>query len=364
MTVDEAAVYIRNNVDIVEVVSRYVSLKKVGRNYFGLCPFHSEKTPSFSVNPGKGIFKCFGCGEGGDVIKFLSKIENVSYREAVKMLATEVGISVDENSETEKILQVLEEARRLMNGVLLTRSGALALRYLSSRGVKAETIGVFGLGYDPTRDFLQKALIRKGFTADLVRKAGLTNSIGNDFFGRRIVFPIENLSRRTIGFGARTLDETNPVKYLNTGETATFKKSRVLYGINQALPSIDKTKSVILVEGYFDAVVLSQEGFSNVVAILGTTVTPEQSRLLSRKVRRLWINIASIRRLNRVIKIGAIFSFTMRSPFSCQLSFIIKSFFTIKMWKFIASLLFLSCNKVFIVFYIKKYILMDVCYKQ
>jgi len=106
MTVDEAAVYIRNNVDIVEVVSRYVSLKKVGRNYFGLCPFHSEKTPSFSVNPGKGIFKCFGCGEGGDVIKFLSKIENVSYREAVKMLATEVGISVDENSETEKILQV------------------------------------------------------------------------------------------------------------------------------------------------------------------------------------------------------------------------------------------------------------------
>ncbi|HOL53215.1 MAG TPA: DNA primase [Coprothermobacter proteolyticus] len=286
MTVDEAAVYIRNNVDIVEVVSRYVSLKKVGRNYFGLCPFHSEKTPSFSVNPGKGIFKCFGCGEGGDVIKFLSKIENVSYREAVKMLATEVGISVDENSETEKILQVLEEARRLMNGVLLTRSGALALRYLSSRGVKAETIGVFGLGYDPTRDFLQKALIRKGFTADLVRKAGLTNSIGNDFFGRRIVFPIENLSRRTIGFGARTLDETNPVKYLNTGETATFKKSRVLYGINQALPSIDKTKSVILVEGYFDAVVLSQEGFSNVVAILGTTVTPEQSRLLSRKVRR------------------------------------------------------------------------------
>ncbi|HHY43670.1 MAG TPA: DNA primase [Coprothermobacter sp.] len=286
MTIDEAAVYIRNNVDIVEVVSRYVSLKKVGRNYFGLCPFHSEKTPSFSVNPSKGIFKCFGCGEGGDVIKFLSKIENTTYREAVKMLAAELGIAIDENTETEKILQVLEEARRLMNGVLLTRSGALALSYLSNRGLKAETISVFGLGYDPTRDFLQKALARKGFPADLVRKAGLTNSIGNDFFGGRIVFPIENLSRRTIGFGARTLDDTNPVKYLNTGETPVFKKSLVLYGLTQALPSMEKTKSVVLVEGYFDAVVLSQEGFPNVVAILGTTVTPEQSRLLGRKVRR------------------------------------------------------------------------------
>jgi len=132
----------------------------------------------------------FWLWEGGDVIKFLSKIENVSYREAVKMLATEVGISVDENSETEKISQVLEEARRLMNGVLLTRSGALALSYLSNRGVKAETIGIFGLGYDPTRDFLQKALIRKGFTADLVRKAGLQIALVMTSLAEESSFPL------------------------------------------------------------------------------------------------------------------------------------------------------------------------------
>ncbi|WP_018963021.1 DNA primase [Coprothermobacter platensis] len=286
MTVDEAAVYIRNNVDIVEIISRYVSLKKVGRNYFGLCPFHSEKSPSFSVNQSKGIFKCFGCGEGGDVIKFLSKIENISYREAVIRLAGEIGITVEVDARTEALFKLTEDSQKLLNTVLETKAGSLALSYLKDRGIKDETIKKFGIGYDPARDFLQKGLTKRGYKLDMLRAAGLINSSGNDFFAYRVVFPIDNMSKRVVGFGGRSLDNNNPIKYLNTGETPLFKKSRVLYGLRQALPIIDKSKSVILVEGYFDTVVLSQEGFMNVVGILGTSVSPEQSRLLSRRVRR------------------------------------------------------------------------------
>ncbi|NPV88609.1 DNA primase [Coprothermobacteraceae bacterium] len=286
MNLNEAAVYLRNNVDIVQLVSRYVTLKKVGRNYFGLCPFHSEKTPSFSVNPEKGIFKCFGCGAGGDAIAFLAKMEGLSYREAIKKLAAEAGIPVEENTRVDSLLGVLDEARKLLQGALRSRAGKQAREYLLERGVTDETIDKFFLGFDPTTDFLVEGLKRKGYSLEDLTQAGLLNSRGKDLFQGRVAFPILNAGGRTTGFGARALDPNNAVKYLNSQENLVFKKSRAIYGIHQAARDIEQSKTAIIVEGYFDVVVLHQQGFSNTIGILGTSLTEEQARILGRRVNR------------------------------------------------------------------------------
>ncbi len=278
--------------DIESVVSSYVSLKRRGRNLVGLCPFHGEKTPSFNLYPETSSFYCFGCGAGGDVITFIRRIENLSYIDAVKLLADRAGMPIPEQDRDDagakrrvRILEANREAARLFHKFLYSSGGRAGLEYYYSRGYTDATIRRFGLGYAPQSfDFVRDNLRKKGFHDEELVLAWLCakNRSGNgvhDIFRNRVMIPIIDVRGNVIAFGGRVLDDSKP-KYLNSGETMVFKKTNNLFALNFAKQS--KQERLILCEGYMDVIALHQAGFTNAVAALGTSFTADHARLMAR----------------------------------------------------------------------------------
>jgi DNA primase len=279
--------------DIAEVVNSYVRLaKKSGNNLFGLCPFHSEKTPSFSVSTDKQIYHCFGCGKGGNVINFIREIENLSYVDAVHLLAKRSGLTVPDDkvsqetlSKRARLLELNKDAARFFYTVLLTPQGETAIKYINKRGISKDMVKLFGLGAAPDSwSALYEAMTRKGYSKQELIEAGLVKISKKDAasvydaFRNRLMFPVIDVRGNVIGFSGRILGDGEP-KYLNSTETPVFEKSRNLFALNIA----KKTKSgmLILTEGNIDVVALHQAGFDNAVASLGTSLTEAQVRLIS-----------------------------------------------------------------------------------
>jgi DNA primase len=288
---------VRSSVNIVSVVSEYVALKKRGRNHVARCPFHTEKTPSFNVNEEKQIFMCFGCGMGGDVFKFVMQIEHLSFPEAVRFIAERHGIALPETSAPgtqgsaagkDVLRRAMAEAVAMYHSCLLESSeGKPALRYLQERGITNDTIERLGLGYSPAEgDVLIQRMKAKGFALQALEECGLVKHSNDgsrfyDSFRGRIMFPINDIQGRTVAFGARAMNGRTP-KYLNSPETAIYNKSRNLYGLSFSKEAIKATGQAILVEGYMDFAIPFQHGVENVVASLGTSLTPQQVGLLGR----------------------------------------------------------------------------------
>ena len=291
---------LRLQANIVQVVQEYVPLKRAGTTYKGLCPFHSEKTPSFSVNPEKGFFYCYGCNVGGDVFKFLELHEKVDFPEAVKMLAQKFGITLPERSEgsegdaarrddglREALLKIHEVAAEYFRGQLAGPAGSRARQQLAERGVSAKTLEQLGLGYAPsTRDGLKARLLKQGFTQGLLIQSGLVAERDNgesvDRFRNRLMVPICRDTGSVVAFGGRAMDADQVPKYLNSPETAIYSKSRTLYGLNLTKAGIRKLGFVVLVEGYFDFAQVFQSEAAPVVASCGTALTAQQAQLLRR----------------------------------------------------------------------------------
>ena len=291
---DEVIEEVRTKNDIVGVISGYVRMQKKGGNYFGLCPFHSEKSPSFSVSPGKQMYYCFGCGAGGNVITFVMAYENVTFQEAVKMLAERAGVSLPETEYSEearrkegkraRLLEIQKEAARYYYYMLRSPRGKTGYQYLAGRQLTDETMNRFGLGYaDGSASDLSAYLKSKGYEDALVGESGLTafdEKRGmHDKFWNRVMFPIQDANHRVIGFGGRVMGDAKP-KYLNSPETMIFDKSRNLYGLNFARTS--RKGNFILCEGYMDVIAMHQAGFDQAVASLGTAFTVGQAGLLKR----------------------------------------------------------------------------------
>ena len=282
---------LKDRSDIVEIASAYVHLKRSGKNMVGLCPFHSEKTPSFTVYPENGSFYCFGCGAGGDVITFIRRIENLDYMESIRFLAQRAGMTVPENRVDDglsrlrtRILAMNRETARFYYAVLQSPAGESGRAYFEKRALRPETIRHFGLGFSPADRFaLVDYLERKGFTqeemvlANLAYKSERGKAIGR-FYGR-VMFPIIDLRGNVVAFGGRTLGDDKP-KYLNTSETPVFSKRDMLFALNFAKNG--NRRRLILCEGYMDVITMHQAGFTEAVATLGTSLTPSQARLMSR----------------------------------------------------------------------------------
>jgi DNA primase len=272
---------IKSKSDIVDFISSYVQLKKSGQNWKGNCPFHSEKTPSFMVSPSKQIFHCFGCGAGGDIITFVMKHENISFQEAMSLLAKKAGIPLPSDGTDSKVIRKYEKLRDVLSAAgryyaMKLKESAPALTYLKNRGIESASVEIFGIGYAPAGwDNLLRHLRGSGCSDTLIKEAGLAVQ-GNkglyDMFRHRIMFPITSMSGGILAFGGRALDDSIP-KYINSPETAVFKKSDTLFGLNTAKDEIRKGGSVIIVEGYMDVIVCHQYGYKNVVAPLGTSLT-------------------------------------------------------------------------------------------
>ncbi len=296
---DETLEKIRDSSDIVDIISEYLPLKKTGSNYMGLCPFHNEKTPSFSVNEAKQFFHCFGCGEGGDVVSFIMKKENLSFPEAAKFLADRLGIEVEVKSEDDKELrermnigyEINRQAARFFYNNLAKSKASLS--YLYNRKINEKTIKQFGLGYAlDDWESLYKHLRSLNFKDEDMLKLGLIGERNYkdsyyDKFRNRIIFPIIDIKGRVIGFGGRVLDNTNP-KYLNSQETYIFNKGNNLYGLNLVNKFSDR-KKIILVEGYMDVIALFSKGITCAVASLGTAFTERQAKLLKRFGQSIYI---------------------------------------------------------------------------
>ncbi len=296
---------IRSRNDIVDVISGYVRLQKKGSSYFGLCPFHNEKSPSFSVSRQKQMYYCFGCGAGGNVYTFLMEYENFSFVEAVKYLADRAGIELPEVEYSKEakekadlrasILEVNKLAAKYYYVQLKSERGKAAYTYLKDRKLSDETITAFGLGYsNKFSDDLYKYLRKKGYSEELIRQAGLINTDEKqgvyDKFWNRVMFPIMDVNSRVIGFGGRVMGDAKP-KYLNSPETPVFDKSRNLYGLNRARTS--RKPYFLLCEGYMDVIALHQAGFTNAVASLGTALTPGHASLIKRYVREVYLTYDS-----------------------------------------------------------------------
>ncbi len=277
---------------IEDVVGQHVNLRRSGANLFGLCPFHGEKTPSFSVAPDKGIYYCFGCHKGGGVINFEMEIEGLSYPDAVRALAARVGMEVPEDEQyqsryrqQERLWAACKEAARFFHQQLFTPQGAQGLEYLNKRGLSRATVTRFGIGYAPDSwQALTNALKKKGYTEEELKEADLVSSKDDhvyDRFRNRVMFPIIDVRGNVLGFSGRVLDDGTP-KYLNTSETLIFNKRKNLFGMNLAKKS--KQNALILVEGNVDVVSMHQYGFDNTVASLGTSLTEDQATLISRYV--------------------------------------------------------------------------------
>ena len=278
---EETIERIRNTADIYDVVAQYVDLKKRGRNFFGLCPFHSEKTPSFSVAPDKQIYHCFGCGAGGNVFSFIVEHEKISFIEAVKQLGHKYGIQVDyQSGPSNKIFSSLYElhdiAVNLYHNILFSEKGKAALEYLHNRGLNDDTIKTYHIGFAPDSwDTLSNTIKTSSFKDNVYEKTGLfikTDRGWRDRFRSRIMFPIYHQSGKAIAFGGRIFNNDDPAKYLNSPETPLYRKSEVFYGLHKTRDSIRKFSTAVLVEGYTDFLQLVQLGIPNVVALSGTAL--------------------------------------------------------------------------------------------
>ncbi len=317
---------IKDEIEIVSVVEEYVSLKKSGKNYMGLCPFHQEKTPSFSVNPEEQFYHCFGCGAGGDVINFIMEIDSLSFQESLSLLAERAGLELPGGEPVDRAELKLREAifaanqltARFYNYLLLKEDCAAQARsYLEERGYSSEDIADFKLGYAPDSwSSLSKFLRKRGFSEEVLLKGGLIGraSSGNtyDIFRNRIIFPIYNVRGEVLGFGGRALSPEDQPKYLNSPETKIFSKKNILYGINWARSPIRQSGEAIVVEGYTDVLTAHKHGLENLVASLGTSLTQEQARLLNRFADRVYIaydadtagNMATLRGLEILRQAG------------------------------------------------------------
>ena len=291
-----------SRVDIVQVVSAYVPLKKNGSRYWGLCPFHHEKTPSFSVNGEQNLYYCFGCKAGGNVVQFVEEMEHLTYREAVEYLAKQIHMPIPETqedpdyerrrSQRERLLGANKAAARWYHAQLWLPENQRILDYLHKRGLDDGTIRKFGLGAAPEEwDALTRALEQQGYTQEELRLAGLTvvkQETRFDMFRNRAIFPIIDAQGQVLGFGGRAMGDAQP-KYLNTSDTPVFNKRKGVYAANLLRKQRD-LKRVILVEGYMDVVALIQHGVNGVVATLGTALTNEQARLLKRYAPEIWVS--------------------------------------------------------------------------
>ncbi len=288
---------LKSHADIVQIVQERLPLRRSGATWKGLCPFHGEKTPSFHVNGDKGFFHCFGCGVGGDVIKFVELHDKVTFPEAVRQLAARVGLPVPEPEDAgesaenqrdrETLLKMHEVAAAWFREQLATPAGAVARRQLQQRGVPAQTIEQLGIGYAPaTREGLKTRLLKEGFSPAVVSRSGLvvTREDGSiiDRFRNRLMIPICRDSGAIIAFGGRAMEDGQQPKYLNSPETAIYVKGRTLYGLHLSKAAIAKAKHAVMVEGYFDVAQALHAGIANVVASSGTALTPAQARLLKR----------------------------------------------------------------------------------
>ena len=286
---------IKSHIDIVEFISDYVALKKSGQNYKGLCPFHSEKTPSFMVSQTKQIFHCFGCAAGGDVVSFLMKHDNLPFGEALQYLAKKSGLKITDSAfdknfsaKRQKILQVNEEAMKFYMRAL--RQSNTAMAYLKQRGISEDALTTFSIGYAPDqRNTLSLHLKKMGHSDSILMNAGLAVADGKrcrDWFRGRILFPICNMRNDIVAFGGRVMDNALP-KYINSPETEIFKKSETLYAINLSKDEIRKKGYALIVEGYLDAIMCHQHGFKNTVAPLGTALTSRHVHKLKSLTNRV-----------------------------------------------------------------------------
>jgi DNA primase len=293
--------------DVVEIISGYVALKKSGQNYVGLCPFHGEKSPSFTVSPAKQLFHCFGCGAGGNLFTFIMKMEGLTFPEAVRSLSQRIGLVLSDSSasnpevkQKNRLRALLQAAAQRFQEQLLTDArSAKARAYLAGRGVTETAIDSFGLGYAlPGWDSLMTPLVRKGWTAQELMDAGLIirrndNNGYYDRFRDRIIFPIRDLQGQVVGFGARAMPDgpdgkhDSQPKYLNSPETALYSKGRILYGLDRARSAAARAGYLVVVEGYFDAIAPHQAGYAHVVATLGTALTTSHLAMLQRLVPRV-----------------------------------------------------------------------------
>ncbi|MFW6381993.1 MAG: DNA primase [Bacillota bacterium] len=294
---------IKAEIDIVELIGEYVELKSSGKNYVALCPFHQENTPSFTVNPNKQFYYCFGCGAGGDSINFIQEIDNLSFQESVLTLAERAGIEVDIKGGIDKeqmklreaIFSANELASKFYNYLLLNKEIAKkAKEYLNERGFNEDDIKKFNLGYAPDSwRALYKFLSDKGFSLEVLLKSGLIaagkNNSYYDRFRERVIFPIYNVRSEVIGFGGRIIDPEDFPKYLNSPESPVFSKKKLLYGLNISKEGIQNKNEAVIVEGYTDVLTAHKYGLNNFVASLGTALTREQANLLKRYCDKVYI---------------------------------------------------------------------------
>lgn len=302
---DELIEEVRSRNDVVDVISGYVRLQKRGSTYFGLCPFHNEKTPSFSVSPGKQMYYCFGCGAGGNVFTFMMQYENFTFQEAMQSLADRAGIELPKQEMSaaqreaadrrSRLLEINKVAAKYFYMLLRSPQGAHALQYFEERKLSKETMQHFGLGYsNKYSDDLYQYLKKQGYEDELLKDSGLVTIDerrgGHDKFWNRAMFPIMDANNRVIGFGGRVMGEGEP-KYLNSPETMIFDKSRNLYGLNFARSS--RRPHILLCEGYMDVIALHQAGFDNAVASLGTSFTSGHANLLKRYTKEVYLTFDS-----------------------------------------------------------------------
>jgi len=299
---DSSVEQVKSAAEILPLVEDYVRLRKAGGTYKGLCPFHQEKTPSFTVSPARGTFKCFGCGEGGDAITFVSKLEGVDFVGAIESLAKRFGVALEyeeispeaerARKRKERLNQLLERATVFYERVLWeSEHGAFAREYLASRGLGEEVSRQFRLGYAPGGPTLARRAQQEGYEREELLAAGLSNRRGNDYFSRRLVFPLADARGNVRGFQARKLHDDDPLqaKYVNSPESELFRKGDLLYGLDLARQAIAKEDRAIVVEGNTDVIALQQAGFKPVVASMGTALTEGHLRELTRLTKRLFL---------------------------------------------------------------------------
>ena len=290
---------IRDSADIVDVVSRHVDLKKRGKNFFGLCPFHNEKTPSFSVAPDKGIYHCFGCGNGGNAVNFIIEFEKISFVEAVQQLGQQLGIEVafsgsdNSNEFFSHLYEIHELATELYHTTLFSDRGVEAKKYLLNRGLSEKSLKLFKVGFAPENSsYLLNIIKPKNYDKEVLEKSGLFGLSNSEFYDRfrgRIMFPISNATGKVIAFGARVFGTDDPAKYMNSPETPLYRKSEVFYGLNLTRDAIRNAESAILVEGYTDLIQLIQVGIKNVVAVSGTAFTDRHVHQIRRFAPKVYL---------------------------------------------------------------------------
>jgi DNA primase len=299
---DESIERVKAAMEILPLVEDVVRLRKAGGSYKGLCPFHQERTPSFTVSPARGTFKCFGCGEGGDAITFVEKMENVDFVGAIELLARRFGVELEyedaspeqerKRQRDERLRALLERAAEFYSRVLWDSGvGAGAREYLASRGLGVDVCHEFRLGYAPRGATLARRALQEGYTQEELLAVGLANRRGNDYFQRRIVFPLADARGRVRGFQARKLHDDDPLqaKYVNSPEGELFRKGDLLYGLDTARQAIAREDRGVVVEGNTDVLALRQAGFAPVVASMGTALTEAQLRELIRLTKRLYL---------------------------------------------------------------------------